>query len=160
LGVRTAWSFIPLILLTGIWTVGRAVLALHAHRMPGESAALESVFQQLLLAMWVYLDRQGRQIKLPFEFDAFVFFAWPVALPYYLVKSRGARGLLFILLCFFLLVFPSLTSLLMPFDAYWLASPDPFRRVDKGWPGSRKREGRAPPLQRVVGPAIPSSGQA
>lgn len=118
LGARSALSFIPVILLTGICTAGRTVFALHADTIPGELATLERLFQQLILALWVYLDRQGRQIKLPFEFDAFVFFAWPFALPYYLVKSRGARGLLLFAFFCSLLIPPSLTRLLLPFDVY------------------------------------------
>jgi hypothetical protein len=107
LNLRTALSAIPLIPLTLIFTATRGVLAAHHLSMPGESANLESVSQQLFVALWVYLDRQGRHLNLPFEFEAFVFFAWPILLPYYLVKSRGARGLLLAALFFALLVLPS-----------------------------------------------------
>ena len=103
---RATLSFVPLILLTAIFTVARTVLASHSRVLPEESALLETVFQQLVLALWVYLDKQGRHLSLPFEFDAFVFFAWPIALPYYLVKSRGARGLLLAALVFALFVIP------------------------------------------------------
>lgn len=30
----------------------------------------------------------------PFEFDAFMFFAWPVLLPFYLYRTRRRRGLM------------------------------------------------------------------
>jgi hypothetical protein len=46
----------------------------------------------------------GKDLGLPFEFEAFVFFAWPIALPYYLVKSRGSRGLLLFAVFLVLLV--------------------------------------------------------
>lgn len=48
----------------------------------------------LLLAWWVYVDRRRRNYPAPFEFEAFVFFAWPVVVPYYLIKTRRLRGLL------------------------------------------------------------------
>jgi hypothetical protein len=107
LSFRVTLSLIPLILLTLIFTATREVLALHHLGMPGEPAMLESVSRQLFIALWVYLDRKGRHLNLPFEFEAFVFFAWPIVLPYYLVKSRGARGLLLAALFFALLILPS-----------------------------------------------------
>ena len=107
---RPALSFVPLILLALIFTAAREVLASHHLKTPGEFANLESVSQQLFVALWVYLDRQGRRLNLPFEFDAFVFFAWPIVLPYYLVKSRGARGLLLAALFFALLALPSVVA--------------------------------------------------
>jgi hypothetical protein len=110
LNFRAALSFIPLILLTLIFTAARGVLASHHLSRPGELTNLESVSQQLFVALWVYLDRQGRHLNLPFEFDAFVFFAWPIVLPYYLVKSRGARGLLLVALFFAVLVLPSVVA--------------------------------------------------
>jgi hypothetical protein len=48
---------------------------------------------QALLAVWVRMDRRRRNMSLPFEFDAFVFFAWPVAFPYYLYRTRHKQGL-------------------------------------------------------------------
>ncbi len=49
------------------------VLAVNHLRVPQESVSLESLAQQLFVALWVYVDRQGRQLRLPYEFDAFVF---------------------------------------------------------------------------------------
>ena len=48
----------------------------------------------LFIAWWVELDRRRRGYGAPFEFSAFVFFAWPVLVPYYLYKTRGRRGVL------------------------------------------------------------------
>jgi hypothetical protein len=110
LNLRPATSFIPLILLTLICTSFGAVLGANHLPLPREWASLESVAQQLLAALWVYLDRQGRQLRLPYEFEAFVFFSWPVALPYYLVKSRGARGVLLAAVFFALLVVPTVVA--------------------------------------------------
>jgi hypothetical protein len=110
LNLGNTFPLFPLLLLTAIVTATRVVLASHRLVMPGESAMLESLFQQLVLAIWAYLDRRGRQLRLPFEFDAFVFFAWPIALPYYLVKSRGARGILLFAALLALFVIPSVVA--------------------------------------------------
>jgi hypothetical protein len=93
-----------------ILTAARALLASHHRMLSGESEALSSLFQQLLFAMWVYLDRRDRRLELPYEFEAFVFFAWPFALPYYLVKSRGARGILLFVAFVALFVLPSVVA--------------------------------------------------
>ena len=113
MNIRATLAFLPLILLMLILTAAREVLASHHLNMPGETENLASVFQQLFVALWVYLDRQGRSLSLPFEFEAFVFFAWPIAVPYYLVKSRGARGLLLAALFFALGVLPSVVAQLL-----------------------------------------------
>lgn len=49
---------------------------------------------QLILCWWIQLDRRSRKLAVPFEFDAFLFFCWPVLMPYYFLRTRGARGLL------------------------------------------------------------------
>jgi len=89
-----------------IVTAARCVLASHSLSLSPGPDKLSVVIQQLLVATWVYFDRQGRDLRLPFEFEAFVFFAWPIALPYYLVKSRGPRGLLLFAVFIVLLVVP------------------------------------------------------
>jgi hypothetical protein len=110
LSFRAALSFLPLILFAVILTAARCMLASHSLSLPAGTDKLSVVFQQLLVATWVYFDRQGRDLGLPFEFDAFVFFAWPIALPYYLVKSRGSRGLLLFAVFFALLVVPAVIA--------------------------------------------------
>ena len=107
---RWTLSFLPLILFTVILTAARCVLLSHSLSLPTGSDKLSVVFQQLLVATWVHFDRQGRDLGLPFEFEAFVFFAWPIALPYYLVKSRGSRGLLLFAVFLVLLVVPPVVA--------------------------------------------------
>jgi hypothetical protein len=49
----------------------------------------------LLLIVWVRADRRLHGLNVPFEFDVFVFFAWPIFVPYYLFRTRGWTGLIF-----------------------------------------------------------------
>jgi hypothetical protein len=49
---------------------------------------------RLILAWWVSVDRRIRDFNVPYEFDAFVFFTWPLSVPYYLYRTRGGRGVL------------------------------------------------------------------
>lgn len=109
--LRAVSSLALLIVLSLIFTTTHAILALHRFNMPAESEGLWSLFTQLFVACWVYLDRRDRRLNLPFEFDAFVLFAWPLVLPYYLYKSRGAwRGILLTAFIFALVLVPSLVA--------------------------------------------------
>jgi hypothetical protein len=61
-----------------------------------ESSGNAVRFWELMLgcawSWWVHVNRRGLKQGYAFEFDALVFFAWPIVVPYYLVKSRGLRG--------------------------------------------------------------------
>jgi hypothetical protein len=53
----------------------------------------------LILASWVLSDAQKRGKRLCYDYGSFVFFAWPVIVPVYLVQTRGVRAFV-TLLCF------------------------------------------------------------
>jgi len=103
LNLRPTSFLASLIFLTLIYTSAGTVLASHHVSLSEESALLWRFLSSFFIACWVHLDRRTRKLNWPFEFDAFVFFAWPVALPYYLLKSRGMRGLLLAALIFALI---------------------------------------------------------
>jgi hypothetical protein len=86
-----------LFVLTAIYTIGLSVLAVRAVLIPPpeQSRGLWTIIFGLILTWWVYFDRGTRNFKLPFEFEYFVFFAWPIVIPYYLYRRLGGRGLLF-----------------------------------------------------------------
>jgi hypothetical protein len=86
-----------LLVLTATYTIGLSVLAIRAvlNPPPGQSRGLWTIIFGLILTWWVYTDRGIRKFKLPFEFEYFVLFAWPIVVPYYLYRRLGGRGLLF-----------------------------------------------------------------
>jgi len=47
----------------------------------------------LILVYAVETDRRARSLAMPYEYNAFLFFLWPVALPVYLFQTRRWRGL-------------------------------------------------------------------
>lgn len=69
----------------------------------GRSAALPfrvtwSLIFLVLLVLWVDLDcRERKNIYRPFEFGFLVFLFWLPYLPYYLLRTRRAWGLLWLL---------------------------------------------------------------
>ncbi|WP_146745349.1 hypothetical protein [Dyella jiangningensis] len=65
--------------------------------------AIYSLVFVLLLIVWIDLDCRGREdIYRPFEFDFLIFVFWLPYLPYYLLRTRRARGLLWLLGLFLL----------------------------------------------------------
>jgi hypothetical protein len=55
---------------------------------------IAQVAVRIILVTWVYADAQSRGRGLCYDYDTFVFFAWPVVVPYYLFQTRGARAFL------------------------------------------------------------------
>src|SRR5438128_933380 len=61
-------------------------------------AAVASRFAfPIILSSWVASDARARCQSLYYDFDTFIFFAWPVVLPYYLFRTRGVRAFLTLL---------------------------------------------------------------
>ena len=43
---------------------------------------------------WLRRDSRARGVGWVFDMGLFLYIAWPVVMPYYLLKTRGAKGLL------------------------------------------------------------------
>ena len=103
-----------LVILTAIYATGLLVLASHGYAARPEAAELLRGFEfQTLLAIWVRMDRRRGKVSLPFEFDAFVFFGWPVVVPYYLYRTRGGRGVIITAAIYTLYVVPEVISVIV-----------------------------------------------
>jgi len=87
-------SLLPLVTLTIIYSVGLAVLASRGVRVSDGPSLFWKFTFALFMVRWAAIDRRSRSFSVPFEFDAFVFFAWVLVVPYYLLRSRGPRGLI------------------------------------------------------------------
>jgi hypothetical protein len=107
-------SFLPLVALTAIFAAGLSIFAAQGVAAFRSTELLWSFGFQLLLTSWVLADRQNRGgFSIPYEFDTFVFFAWPAVVPYYLYRSRGRRGLLLGAGIWALYIAPYLTALIV-----------------------------------------------
>jgi len=92
---RSVWLYVVALSILGvILAVGSSVAAMHRFSISRETEQFWNLSIQTVLAFWVRADRRARHFNVPFEFDAFVFFFWPVVVPYYFCKTRGFRGLL------------------------------------------------------------------
>src|ERR1043165_2038259 len=92
--------FIPTLMLW-LYAVAWGISAgLRSDGVPPERARFAgSVAFSLIMASWVIADARKRQKRLCYDYDSFVYFAWPIVVPIYLIQTRGLRALL-TLLCF------------------------------------------------------------
>ena len=67
----------------------------------GESPAAFALFRGVgflwIVGWWMRRDSKLRNISWVYDMGMFLFMLWPFILPYYLIKSRGARALFGIL---------------------------------------------------------------
>ncbi len=106
-------------LLTVIYTANGAIATYFGEYTPGASDLLWNFGLSFILACWVYCDRRQRGFPVPFEFEAFVFFAWPLVVPYYLFSTRDWRAATLIIIALAIVVFlPYLVSLAV-YAIFW-----------------------------------------
>ncbi len=107
----SVWQFlIPLVLITLIYTAARSILSFHGLTPSSDTDLAWSFAFRSVLVGWVYFDRRVREFSVPFEFDAFMFFAWIFLLPYYLFRTGGRRGLLLLAGAYGLTMIPYLVT--------------------------------------------------
>ena len=73
-----------LIAITVLFAVEFSVLSASGEDVPDATELLWNFAFAYVIAWWVHSDRRARGFNTPFEFDAFVFLVWPIAVPYYL----------------------------------------------------------------------------
>jgi hypothetical protein len=82
------------------------MLASRGQAVPMGADGIWDLTYRIFLVAWVRADGRNLGFSAPYEFDAFLFFAWPLALPYYLCKTRGPSGLLAAFGIWVLLILP------------------------------------------------------
>jgi hypothetical protein len=74
-----------------------ALQARHAD-IPGPSALLQYVLLSCLIGYWLDVDSREKRTLRVWDMEFFLYVAWPLVLPYYLVKTRGVKRMLLTLL--------------------------------------------------------------
>jgi hypothetical protein len=77
-----------------IGNVGWAIAAAFAAPLRPAFLLLYWIGIQWALAWWVLVDCRRRGLATSIDHGWFVFFAWPIVLPYHLLQTRGRRGCL------------------------------------------------------------------
>jgi polyferredoxin len=64
---------------------------------PAAATLLFTVGLLWAVGWWLRTDRRRRGVLSVYDLGFFLFLAWPIVMPYYLIKTRGAKGLLVML---------------------------------------------------------------
>jgi hypothetical protein len=68
--------------------------------VPGASSVLSYVALFCLICYWLEIDSRERRVMRVWDIGFFMSFAWPIIVPYYIIRTRGLRRacLIFLLL--------------------------------------------------------------
>ncbi len=111
--LRSAYLLRPpkaLIVLSALFTVDLGVVGAQGGTVTPLARNVWMFAFGLFVAWWIAGDRRQRSYAAPFEFEAAIFYAWPVLLPYYLYRTRGGNGLLLTLGVYGLFFGPALVG--------------------------------------------------
>ena len=90
-----------------------AVMGYEGYDPSYEAESLMGLSLALMFAWWIFDDAKKQKYHRPYEFGAFIFFAWPILIPVYFIETRGWKGLL---------LFPAFIGIYyLPWLTGWLA---------------------------------------
>jgi len=78
--------------------------------IPERAELASSVALSLVIASWVVADARKRGRQLCYDFDSFLYFAWPIVGPVYLFQTRGFLAFLTLLWFAGILLVAALTA--------------------------------------------------
>jgi polyferredoxin len=93
-------TFPPTVLLYSFVVITQFAYGLYLGQQieaPGAYRLLHWAAQLWIIGWWLRTDSRKRGVGWIYDMGFFLCIAWPLIMPYYLVKSRGAKGLLVIL---------------------------------------------------------------
>ena len=88
-------------LILWLYAAAYGVVAAKAFQgsIASQAESMSGVALSLVISFWVVTDARKRGRQLCYDFDSFLYFAWPVMVPVYLFQTRGLRAFL-TLFCF------------------------------------------------------------
>ncbi len=107
-----------MLLFVAVYSAYSVVMVAQGGVASEDADALYRTGFALLLTWWVYRDRHDRGYPVPFEFEAFVFFAGFVVVPYYLFCTRGLRAVLLCMALLAVCILPLLSTLIAE-EIFW-----------------------------------------
>lgn len=100
-----------LFFLSLVYSCAQVVLNMQEEVVSDSTDVLWTFIFAILIAVWAKKEPKQKEFDAPFDFGSFLYFAWPVVLPYYLVKTRGSEGLVVFLGFVGLYLMPFLSGL-------------------------------------------------
>lgn len=99
--VRFAWASASsagtLLVAAALLGIFDATHWVFGHSFPSAAGILVTIATAAMCASWVEADADSRRLIPCYDFGTFVFFTWIISVPWYLVHTRGPRGLLLVL---------------------------------------------------------------
>jgi hypothetical protein len=92
-------TFSPTVLLYSFVIITQFAYGLYLGQqieVPGLYTLLHWAAQLWIIGWWLRADSRKRGEDSVYDIGLFLCIAWPVVMPYYLLKTRGAKGLLVI----------------------------------------------------------------
>lgn len=93
-------------LVVGLSTLEYTLMGYAGYDPSVESESAMALSLALAVSWWALDDAKKQRYHRPYEFGAFILFAWPIVLPAYLIATRGWNGLLLFTLFVSLFYFP------------------------------------------------------
>lgn len=78
------------------------ILGIFEIKIRSSAVSIRALVSVFLIWNWVYFDAGHQQFHRPFSFGMFIQLYWWALIPWYLVKTRGWKGLLWLLSIVFL----------------------------------------------------------
>lgn len=108
--MKPKWAISIVVLMS---LIHYAIMGYEGYDPSYETETLMVISLTFMFAWWVLDDAKAQKYHRPYEFGAFIFFAWPILIPVYLVETRGWKGLL---------LFPVFIGVYyLPWSVGWLA---------------------------------------
>lgn len=91
---KSKYIFLALLLLAFVMFAAEVFLNLREEFVSDRVQTIWILAFGLLTTLWARYDSKGENIDKPFQFSYLIYFFWPVAFPWYLLKTRGHEGIL------------------------------------------------------------------
>lgn len=88
--------YLLLLLAVGMGTA-EVLLNSYGELVSDATQSLWSLVFVIITIIWVIADADTNNFEKPFDFGFLIYIFWPVALPYYLVSTRGVEGIVLFL---------------------------------------------------------------
>lgn len=91
--MKPSTYLLTLIALSGVLTVYVLALTGHGDRVGDGLGRAWMIVFTLLVVLWTLADQRAKAAHVPLDFSLWFLVFWPIALPIYLIRTRGVEGL-------------------------------------------------------------------
>ena len=90
----SSFSILILLILSALLCIVEVMLNIQEKELSASTRVTWDAIFIILTIFWAYYDAERKDFDRPFDFGLFIYVFWPVAFPWYLIKTRGIEGAL------------------------------------------------------------------